>query len=63
MRSPRVRDLSIAEIEQIAEQFKQDLQRKKDGFIRKDENKDAYAALLGQEYIDQFIWNLKLRSE
>ena len=50
----------MEEIEQIAAQFKDDLQRKKDGYIRKDENKDAYAALLGQEYVDQFIWQLKL---
>ena len=54
--------LTMDEIRQVAEGFKADLQRKKDGFIRKDESKDAYAALVGQEYIDKFVYALELRA-
>ena len=54
------RSLSIEEIEQVAATFKEDLQRKANRSVRQDEGRDAYAAVLGQEYVESFVYALKL---
>ena len=55
-----VRPLTIEEIEAVAAAFKEDLARKTDRLVRQDEGRDAYAAVLAKEYIDQFVSHLQL---
>lgn len=56
------RSLSIEEIEAAAADFKEDLQRKANRCVRQDEGRDAYAAVLGQEYVEQFVYTLRMRA-
>lgn len=56
------RPLSIDEIEVVASQFKEDLTRECERSVRRGNNSDALAALQGKEYIDSFVYRLKLRS-
>lgn len=56
----QARLLSIEEIEAVAKQFKEDLQRKVDRYVRQDESRDAYAAVLAKEYVEQFVNTLSM---
>lgn len=59
-RTPR--PLSIEEIEQLAAVFKDDLTRECERLVRRNDNSGALAAIHGKEYIDKFVYTLKLRS-
>lgn len=62
MRSHSVRELSIEEIQHIAEQFKEDLMREAKRAIRQKNLEAATAAIAAEEYIDKFVYDLKLRA-
>lgn len=62
MRRVLVRDLSIEEIEQIAEQFKEDLTREAKRAVRQKNMEAAMAAISAEEYVDKFVYDLKLRA-
>lgn len=56
-------DLSIEQIERAADGMKEDLQRKANqGILRNDLNR-ALTALAGIGHIDEFVYLLKVRSE
>ncbi len=57
-----VRPLSIEEIEETAEGFKGDLQREANRMVRRHDSASALAALEGIEYIEKFVYTLKLRA-
>lgn len=54
------RPLSIEEIERIAVDFKDGLTRECERMVRRNDNSGALAAIVGKEYIDKFIYQLKL---
>lgn len=56
------RPLSIEEIEQIAVQFKEDLNREMKRLMRRKAHDDAMHALVAEEYIDDFVGRLRVRS-
>jgi hypothetical protein len=56
------RPLSIEEIEEIAVSFKENLTRECERMVRRNDNTGALAAIHGKEYIDSFVYTLKLRS-
>jgi hypothetical protein len=56
------RSLSIEEIERVAAGFKDDLTRECERMVRRNDNAGALAALSGKEYIDKFVYALKLRA-
>lgn len=59
----RVRELlSIEEIEQVAVDFKDDLTRECERMVRRQDNPGALAAIYGKEYIDKFLFALKMRA-
>jgi hypothetical protein len=55
-------ELSIAEIEATAASFKEDLQRETNRKIRRHDSQGALASLEAIEYIDKFVYTLKLRA-
>ena len=57
-----VHPLSIEEIEETAEGFKDDLQREANRMVRRHDSASALAALEGIEYIEKFVYTLKLRA-
>lgn len=57
-----VRPLSIEEIEATARGFKDDLQREANRMIRRHNNANALVALEGIEYINNFVFTLRLRA-
>ena len=57
-----VHSLSIAEIETTAAGFKSDLQREANRMVRRHDTASALAALEGIEYIDKFVYTLKLQA-
>jgi len=57
-----VHPLSIEEIEETAEGFKDDLQREANRMVRRHDSTSALAALEGIEYIEKFVYTLKLRA-
>lgn len=59
----RVRDLSIHEIEHVAEQVKEGLTAECERFVRRGDNPSALAAIVGKEYIDRFVQNLKMLAD
>lgn len=59
-RTPR--PLSIQEIEEIAVQYKEKLTHECERMVRRNDNSGALAAIVGKEYIDEFVNRLKLRS-
>lgn len=62
MRRLRVRDLSVEEIEEVGAYFKADLQREANRCARRHNNEGAVAALESIEYVEKFIYTLKLRA-
>lgn len=56
------RSLSIEEIEAIAAEFKDDLTRECERHVRRQDNSGALAAIYGKEYIEKFLYTLKLRA-
>ena len=57
--------LTIEEIEQVAAGFKEDLTRECERAVRRQDSQTpfvSFAAVQGKEYIDQFIYALKLRA-
>jgi hypothetical protein len=60
--NPSARPLSIEEIEQLAVMFKENLTRDCERMVRRNDNAGALAAIHGKEYIDQFVYTLKVRS-
>jgi hypothetical protein len=52
--------LAIEEIEAVGVSFKDDLTRECERFVRRGDNAGALGAIHGKEYIDKFIYNLKL---
>ncbi len=59
---PSVHPLSTEEIEESGRWFKEDLQREANRMVRRSNMAGAVAALEGVEYIDKFIYTLKLRA-
>jgi hypothetical protein len=60
--SPSVHPLSIEEIDSTAAGFKDDLQREANRAVRRHDSPRALAALEGIEYIEKFVYTLKLRA-
>lgn len=56
------RPLSIEEIEDVSSSFKEDLQREANRAVRRHDSNAALAALEGIEYIDKFLYTLKMRA-
>jgi hypothetical protein len=56
------RSLSIEEIEAAATDFKDDLTRECERMVRRQDNTGALAAIYGKEYIEKFLYTLKLRA-
>jgi hypothetical protein len=54
--------LSIEEIENTAVGFKEDLQREANRAVRRHDSPRALAALEGIEYIEKFVYTLKIRA-
>jgi hypothetical protein len=61
-RNPSVRPLTIEEIEATAQGYKEDLQRETNRKIRRHDSAGALASLEAIEYIDKFVYTLKLRA-
>lgn len=61
-RAPMPRPLSIEEIEAVAEDFKEDLQRQANRCVRRHDSQSALAALESMEHIDSFVYTLKIRA-
>lgn len=57
-----VRDLTIEEIEEIAEQYKDDLTREGKRAVRQKKLDEATAAFAAEEYIDGFVRTLKMNA-
>lgn len=60
MRSRRVHNLSIEEIKALLKEFKDEMDRKQEQFLLRDENRDAYAAMMAKKYVDRFVDSLEL---
>jgi hypothetical protein len=56
------RALSIEEIETGGNAFKDDLTRECERMVRRGNTPGALAAIYGKEYIDKFVYTLKLRA-
>lgn len=56
------RPLSIEEIERIAIEYKEKLTHECERMVRRHDNAAALAAIVGKEYIDEFVYRLKLRA-
>lgn len=56
------RPLSIEEIEQLAIVFKNDLTAECKRLVRRGDTAGAMSAIAGEEYIDKFVYTLKLRA-
>jgi hypothetical protein len=54
--------LSTEEIEEVGRTFKEDLQREANRAVRRHDSQTALAALEGIEYIEKFIYTLKMRA-
>lgn len=57
-----IQSLRIEEIEFTAKGFKEDLTRECERMVRRGDNPGALAAIYGKEYIDKFVYTLKLAS-
>ena len=65
MLSREVRSLSIEEIEQAAADFKEDLTRECERAVRRQDSQTpfvSFAAVQGKEYIDKFLYTLRMRA-
>ncbi|PYX63009.1 MAG: hypothetical protein DMG78_32405, partial [Acidobacteria bacterium] len=56
------RPLTIEEIEEVAISFKEDLTRDCERMIRRSDMAGALSTLMGKEFIDKFLYTLKLRA-
>jgi hypothetical protein len=56
------RELSVSEIETVASYYKEDLQRTIERKVRQKDLPGALSALEGREYVDGFVYQLKLRA-
>ena len=56
------RPLSVEEIEELAETFKRDLTSEMKRLMRRKSYDDAMHAMAAEDYIDKFVYTLKLRS-
>lgn len=56
------RPLSLEEIEHIAIQYKEKLTQDCERMVRRNDHPGALAAIVGKEYIDEFVYRLKLRA-
>jgi hypothetical protein len=52
--------LTVEEIDQVAKDFKDGLTRECERMVRRNDNSGALAAIVGKEYIDKFVHQLKL---
>jgi hypothetical protein len=59
MSSRKEHSLSIEEIEQIAQGFRDDLQREANRKVRQHDAQGALVALEGIEYIEKFVYTLR----
>lgn len=57
--APTFHPLSIAEIEEAATLFKDDLTRECKRLIRRGDHAAALSAIHAEEYIDKFVWALR----
>lgn len=57
-----VHPLTVEEIEQVAESFKDDLSREGKRCVRRKDMDRALAAFAAEEYVDQFVAVLRLRA-
>jgi len=55
-------NLSLEEIETVAASFKEDLTRECERKVRRNDNNGALAAIVGKEYIDNFVYALKMKA-
>ena len=62
MNLPASSALTMDEIRQVAEQFKDDLMREAKRAIRNKNMDGAMAAIAAEEYIDKFLYALQLRA-
>lgn len=60
--NPSVRPLTIEEIEETGRSFKDDLQRETNRKIRRHDSQGALASLEAIEYIEKFVYALKMRA-
>ena len=56
------RPLTVEEIDQEVVNFKEGLTRECERMCRRGDNTGALAAIHGKEYIDKFVYNLKVRA-
>lgn len=54
--------LSIDDINSAASTFKEDLMRQCKRCVRRGDNPGALSAIAAEEYIDQFVYELKIRA-
>lgn len=59
---PMNRNLSVEEIETLATSFKDDLTRECERLVRRGDNTGALSAIVGKEYIDKFVYTVKVKS-
>jgi hypothetical protein len=52
----------MAEIKEAARQFKEDLQREGNRYVRQRRTDDAIDCLDGLEYVDRFVYQLQMRA-
>ena len=52
----------MAEIKEAARQFKEDLQREGNRYVRQRRTDDAIDCLDGLEYVDHFVYQLQMRA-
>jgi len=62
MSQTSVRPLTIEEIEATAQDFKEDLQRETNRKIRRQDSAGALASLEAIEYVDKFVFALRMRA-
>jgi hypothetical protein len=56
------RDLPISEIETVAAYYKEDLQREANRKIRRHDSQGALACIEGMEFVDRFMYQIKLKA-
>lgn len=62
MRPLTMRPLTMTEIEQTAEFYKEDLQRDANRYVRQGRTEKAMASLESRETIDRFVYQLQIRA-
>lgn len=54
--------LTVEDIDRVAESFKEDLSRECERRVRRNDNSGALSAIVAKEYIDKFVYALKIRA-